>query len=232
MYKNFFDGYEAVIFDLDGTVVKDEFAWDESVENIFSKEIISEKPYYGERGQNLRAKILNILRRNTFRTRISEESYYQLICNEYFKHIDTIEITSGFEQFANFLKNKNIKLVLVTNSDSVITNFILERKGIKKYFDLIISEDSVVLPKPAPYIYEYAVQQIKVPKNKILVFEDSVLGLKSAENANLKTIVVLPNGKSIIDYGSKNRVFIDSFEDINENININSDDFILDFFSK
>ena len=60
MYKNFFDGYEAIVFDLDGTVIKDEYIWDSVLEDVFLPEIISDRPYLGERGQDIRSKIYSI----------------------------------------------------------------------------------------------------------------------------------------------------------------------------
>lgn len=232
MYKNFFDGYEAIIFDLDGTVVRDEFLWQESIVNVFSKEIISEIPYYGERGQSLDFKIFKIMQTNSFRSTISSQTYYELILNEFFKNIHQVEVTPGFEEFAEFLKERRKKLVLVTNSDTKVTNGILEKLNLAKYFDIVVTRDDVEIPKPAPFIYELALEKLNLPKNKVLVFEDSVNGALSAENAGLKMIIVLPDGKSMDEYGSKNRVFIDSFETILDDIDTDSDTYLLDMFNR
>lgn len=232
MYKNFFDGYEAVIFDLDGTIVYDEPVWQESVYNVFSKEIISEKPLYGERGENLRAKIFYILNSNSFRSSISEESYYQLVVNEFFKNIENVTLTPGFIEFADFLKSKNIKMVLVTNSDLKVTEGIIEKLKIKKYFDLILTADDVNLPKPAPDIYNLARLKLDLPVNKVLVFEDSVNGARAAELADLNTIIILPSGYSPTDYSSKNRIFIEDFDVINENLNQDGDTYLNNFVNR
>jgi HAD superfamily hydrolase (TIGR01509 family) len=232
MYKNFFDGFEAIIFDLDGTVVNDEFVWERSIVNVFSKEIISENPYYGERGQNLDNKIYRILQSNSFKSNIDSVTYYELVLKEFFKNIHEVEIKTGFEEFATFLKEKGKKLVLVTNSDARVTSGILEKLNLKKYFDLVISVDEVEVPKPAPFIYELAIEKLKIKKEKILVFEDSVNGALAAENAGLKLIIVLPDENKMSDYGSKNRLFIDSFETILDSIDTDADTYLLDMFSK
>lgn len=232
MYKNFFDGYDAIIFDLDGTVVNDEFLWQESIIKVFSKEIISEFPYYGERGQSLDTKIYKILQSNTFKSSISSQTYYELILNEFFKNIHKVEVTPGFEEFAKFLKERRKSLVLVTNSDSKVTKGILEKLNLEKYFDFIVSNDDVDYPKPAPFIYDLALQKLNLPKNKVLVFEDSVNGALAAENAGLKMIIVLPEDKSISEYGSKNRVFIESFDTIMDSIDTDADSYLLDMFNK
>lgn len=232
MYKNFFEGYDAIIFDLDGTVVYDEPVWTQSLLDVFSKEIISEFPFYGERGQDLRTKITVIVNSNTFRSSISEESYYQLVVNEFFKNIEKVAITPGFIEFVEFLRSRNKKIVLVTNSDSFVTNGIIERLGLKKYFDLVLTLDDVNLPKPAPHIYQLAMLKLNIPKEKILVFEDSVNGSKASEHAGLNTIIVLPDNFRITDYSSRHRLFIENFDVINDDLHQDADSYLEEFFSK
>jgi HAD superfamily hydrolase (TIGR01509 family) len=232
MYKNFFDGYEAIVFDLDGTVIKDEYIWDSVLEDVFLPEIISDRPYLGERGQDIRSKIYSIKKRNTFRSDISEDSFYELILNKFFKRLDEIEITPGFIEFAEFLKSKEKKLALITNSDLRITSKILENLNLKKYFDLILTSDDVKFPKPAPDIYKLATIKLNLKKEKILVFEDSVNGANAAEIAGLRMIIVLPDENNPSDYGSKNRVFIENFEVINEDLAADVDTYLDEFFSK
>jgi 16S rRNA pseudouridine516 synthase len=231
MYKNFFDGYEAIVFDLDGTIINDEFVWDSVLEDVFLPEIISDRPYLGERGQNLRAKIYSIKIRNSFRSEISEDSFYELVLNNFFKRLGEIEVTPGFIEFAEFLKSKEKKLALVTNSDQRLTNKILESLNLKKYFDLIVTADDVVYPKPAPDIYKLAILKLNLKNEKILVFEDSVSGSNAAEIAGLKMIIVLPEENTPSDYSSKNRIFIENFNVINDDLESDTDTYLEEFFN-
>jgi HAD superfamily hydrolase (TIGR01509 family) len=232
MFKNFFDGYEAVIFDLDGTIVHSESVWEDSLEEVFLPEIISVNPYLGERGQDIKSKIYTILKKNSFRSSISEDSYYELITNKFTKKIEEVEITPGFVDFARYLKNQGKKVVLVTNSYSIITNKIIEDLHLKEYFDFILTADDVNIPKPAPDIYKLALLKLNLSKDKVLVFEDSVNGANAAELAGLNMIIILPDNHKPSDYGSKNRLFIDNFEVINDELNRDVDTFIEDFFSR
>lgn len=231
MYKDFFNGFELVIFDLDGTTVKSEFAWDESLEEVFLPEIISPNPYLGERGQDIRSKIYAILKRNTFRTNVSDIAYYELVINKFFNKTDLITITPGFEEFVTFLKSKGIKTALVTNSDSRVTSQILEKKGLKKYFDIVLTSDDVVLPKPAPQIFYLTVEKFKIKKDKVLVFEDSVNGAIATDNAELKTIILLPDTHSPTDYPPRHKIFIENFDVINEDLKQDTDSFLEEFFN-
>ena len=68
------------------------------------------------------------------------------------------------------LKNKRIKLGLITNSTGFITLTILNHFKLKKYFDVVVTMDDVRRRKPAPDMILKACKTLKVmPKNTILV---------------------------------------------------------------
>lgn len=231
MYKTILKGYEAVIFDLDGTIVQDEPTWQLAKRNIFEPEIVSQNPYFGERGVQLRENISLIVKNNYLRSNVNQQTYYQLVVKEFFNNFDDVYLTDGFLDFAENLKKLNIRMALVTNSDKDIALEIIRRLKIDKYFEFVITAQDVKNPKPAPDIYELAVTKLKVAKNKILVFEDSPAGNYSAELAGLQNrIIVLDPSLDLISFGSATRNFIDNFEIINNNIEIDADDYITELF--
>ena len=133
---------------------------------------------------------------------------------------------------AERLKKDGKRLVLATNTDRDITLEVIKRLKIENYFEFVISGEEVALRKPNPAIYIEAIKRLKLPKERILVFEDSQAGALAAELADLNKIVVLPPDLSPSMYGSKTRNFIDDFNDINDYIDVDADTFIEDFFSK
>lgn len=231
MFKTIFKGYEAIIFDLDGTIVQDEPTWNLAKQNIFEPEIVSQNPYYGERGLQLRENISLIVKNNYLRSNVNQQTYYQLVVKEFFNNFDDVYLTEGFIEFAENLKKLNIRMVLVTNTDRDITLEIIERLKIEKYFEFVVTPQDVKNPKPFPDIYEFAINKLKVAKNKILVFEDSPAGNYSAEMAGLQNrIIVLDPSLDLVSFGSTTRNFIDDFEIINDNIKVDADDYIMDLF--
>lgn len=58
-----------------------------------------------------------------------------------------------------------------------------------EWFEVIGAGDIVAQKKPAPDIYEYVLEQLKLPASACLVFEDSHQGLTAATQAGLRTIV-------------------------------------------
>jgi HAD superfamily hydrolase (TIGR01509 family) len=225
MFKSVLKGYDAIIFDLDGTIVQDEGCWTMAIKTIFEPEILSEVPYFGERGLQLRENVELIVKKNYLRAEVNQEVFYQLIVKEFFNNFDSVELTPGFIELAENLKKSGKRLAVVTNSDKAIADEIIKRLDIGKYFEFVISAQEVELPKPSPLVYLEAVKRLGVSKSKILVFEDSVGGAFAAEIAELNRIIILDPQFSPVDFGSKTRNFIDSFEVINDNFEVDSDQY-------
>ncbi len=59
------------------------------------------------------------------------------------------------------------------------------------WFDVIAAGDVVVKKKPAPDIYEYALDQLGLEASECLVFEDTEAGLASATAAGLITMITV-----------------------------------------
>ncbi|NJO77903.1 MAG: HAD family hydrolase [Cyanobacteria bacterium RM1_2_2] len=59
------------------------------------------------------------------------------------------------------------------------------------WFEVIAAGDIVPAKKPAPDIYHYALQQLQLEPQDCLAFEDSEAGLKSAQQANLTTVITV-----------------------------------------
>ncbi len=58
-------------------------------------------------------------------------------------------------------------------------------------FDLVLAGDVVAHKKPAPDIYEMAIEQLEVPPADVLVVEDSRNGIVAAASAGLRTLMTV-----------------------------------------
>ena len=50
MFKSILSGYQAIIFDMDGTVLENQQVWDNAIRKVLGKYITVENPYWGQRG--------------------------------------------------------------------------------------------------------------------------------------------------------------------------------------
>ncbi|MCB1772768.1 MAG: HAD family phosphatase [Gammaproteobacteria bacterium] len=88
------------------------------------------------------------------------------------------------------LKAEGYLLGLASNSvrDSVET--MMRKTGLVDYFDAMLSNQDVTEPKPAPNIYLEAARRLGVAPEACLVVEDNPIGIKAAEAAGAKLMVV------------------------------------------
>ena len=62
--------------------------------------------------------------------------------------------------------------------------------NLNEYFDRIVTLDDVKMPKPDPEVYQQLINFFAVPPEKVLVFEDSLLGITAAKTAGTTVIAI------------------------------------------
>lgn len=100
-----------------------------------------------------------------------------------------LKLTPGAEDFLNLVKD-HFKTALVTSSKKDYVNLVFEIIGIKKYFDLIITGETVVYGKPDPECYLEAAKSLSITPEECVVVEDAPSGIIAGKNAGMKVIAV------------------------------------------
>lgn len=99
---------------------------------------------------------------------------------------DNVVEISGVEQM---LKSVTIDKSIVSNSYVNAVQNAMHKTGLTSYFtDNIFSSELVKNPKPAPDVYELAIQTTNLEPHQLLVVEDSLTGVRSAKSAGLQVI--------------------------------------------
>ena len=101
-----------------------------------------------------------------------------------------LPLKKGVIKCLEFLKTKDVKIVIVTATAIERTDMCVTKVDIKKYFDEIVSATEVELGKPAPDVYLYACQKLHVKPEEVIAVEDSPNGSNSAISAGCNTIMV------------------------------------------
>lgn len=216
MFKTILSGYQAVVFDLDGTILDNQKIWDNAIKKVLGKYIISEEPNWGHKGLPLIDLIEEIKSLNEFSYDIKVDWAYTEINREYFKNFEDLEIRPGFIELAERLLQEDKRLVLASNSDREVVNQMLDRLDFRKYFEIILTRSDVKNPKPSPDIYLLAQKKLNVIPERILIFEDSFVGFMAAEEAKINSILVVDPEIYAGDFGSNTKVFVrDFFEVLN-----------------
>ncbi len=88
------------------------------------------------------------------------------------------------------LKERNIKIGVVTNSIRLTSEFMLQYAGLTKYLDILITNEDVEHPKPAPDGYRLAMKRLESFPEETVVIEDGDHGVTAAESAGAQVIRV------------------------------------------
>ncbi len=85
---------------------------------------------------------------------------------------------------------KDFKFGLVSSGVREGAETILDKSGIRKLFDVVVTGEDVEEGKPDPEGYLLGLEALKLKKNKVVVVEDAPSGIEAAITADLKCIAV------------------------------------------
>lgn len=78
------------------------------------------------------------------------------------------------------LKDDGYIIGVCTNSIRSTCEKILRSAKIYEYFDIVLSNQDVIHPKPSPEIYLTAIQRLRLSPEEVIIVEDSPIGLHAA----------------------------------------------------
>lgn len=92
------------------------------------------------------------------------------------------------------LKNNEIKVGVVTNSIRMTTEFMLQYSGVAKFLDVLVTNEDVDNPKPAPDGYLLAMKKLGSNSANTVVVEDGMHGIQAAKAAGARLVEVRDPG--------------------------------------
>lgn len=187
--------YEAIIFDLDGTIVATEHIWQAATTSILNQylqhlsdaEKTNIKKYLKGMGIYESCEYLRQHSNKEISTEQIIKEKAELAHQLYKKGLTFIP---NFEQFHENALQKGLKTAIGTNATQTTVDQTIQLLPLKNYFDEhIYSIDSVNRAcKPKPDIFLYAAQKINVNPTKCIVIEDSSHGVQAAKAAGMYCI--------------------------------------------
>jgi beta-phosphoglucomutase len=188
----------AAIFDMDGTLIDNTPYHYKSWVALFKKYgkgELSKQTYYTEISG---VPIMDTLKRlfdDRDETGLKEllkekEEFYR---KEYAPYLVPI---NGLETFLTELKNDGIKMAMATSATVEDIDFILNKIPIRNDFDEIVNSSMVSKPKPNPQIFLKAAELLNMAPSNCVVFEDSLAGIKAANDAGMKVVAITTGHKA------------------------------------
>lgn len=183
---------KAVLFDLDGTLTDTEkyyqTAWPEALSH-FGYDMTAEKPLeLRSLGRPFAVEKFKEWYGDDF-DYWAVRDYRKALVEEIFRKYG-IPLKPGAKETLAWLREHDIFISLVTANDSQRAERYLKKLGLYDYFNKVICADMVEKGKPAPDIYAYACEQLKILPEETYAIEDSPNGCMSAYRAGCNVIMI------------------------------------------
>lgn len=211
------EGIQAVIFDLDGTLIDSMWMW---------KQI--DIDYLARHGHPLPDDLQDCIEGMSF----SETAVYfkERFCltdpldvikedwnrMAYDIYVNDVPLKPGVAEFLQYLKRKGIRTGIATSNSKELLMAVLKSLGIEEYFDEIHTSCEVEKGKPAPDIYLLVAEKLEAEPKACLVFEDIMQGILAGKAAGMKVCAVKDafSWKQEAEKQATADWFIDGFDEI------------------
>jgi beta-phosphoglucomutase len=182
---------EAIIFDLDGVLVDTEPIHSEIEKRQFRMNgiYISDEEHRQFMGATSESMWMEIGR--THQLNISVEKLIEQNKTESILHFSKqseIPVMPGIFALLNKLKSKNYSLAVASSSVPEIIELILEKTGLRHYFQVVVSSQEAGKSKPEPDVFLLAARKLGIAPKNCLVVEDSENGIAAAHVAGMSCV--------------------------------------------
>lgn len=186
---------ELVTFDLDGTIIDDEWAHEKAKTKI-ARELGAEGDlnlnfFVGRSNRLFWKNVLDTYHIEGQNIENLVERQFRGVA-EYIEEVNQPE-SPGLTEALKYLKHKGCKVAITSGSDEYFVLSVLKHLHVEQYFDYKITKNHVTSVKPNPDIYLAALKMANVPGNLAIGVEDSTSGCMALKAAGMGCTVGFTN---------------------------------------
>ncbi len=186
------DGIDAVIFDMDGTLIDSMWIWP-SLDDVYLKTYNLIEP------ENFHEDIEGMSY-----TEVSQyflEAFPTLSCTQQEimdewtemareRYMNEAPLKEGAREFILEMRRQGKKIGIATSNGRILVEDTLKALEAAELFDVVRTACEVAKGKPAPDVYLLAAKDMEVDPGRCLVFEDVPMGILAGKNAGMKVCAV------------------------------------------
>jgi HAD superfamily hydrolase (TIGR01509 family) len=200
------DSFDAVLFDMDGTLTKNahlhDLAWEKVMLERYNYQIIQgDHRLHGGKTKFITESLLE--RPMSIEEASEFHEYKEATYREFAQ--GQIKALPGLLEYMDYLEQNKKKIALVTSADRTNTIFVLEALGLLERFDNWVIAEDVKNGKPHPEPFLLGASKLGLEPNRCIAHEDSLAGVTSAAQAGCYVIGLTTSqtDEALLEHGAK-----------------------------
>lgn len=190
------DDYQALIFDLDGTLLNSMPQHNKAWMDTFSENGVSiNEKFLMETAGLASSRIVSIVNER-FNKKLDPKAVSEQKREKYLSTIEQVEVVQPLLDIVQKYYKK-VPLGVITGGSHAVVDMLLPKLNLAHYFDVIICADDTKLGKDSKEPYELMASMLKLDISKCLFFDDGDVGLVGAQSAGMDVIHVDINSANI-----------------------------------
>ena len=209
--------FNAVIFDMDGTLIDSTGIWHEIDKEFFAKRGMELPKDYAQHIVHLGLTQAAVYTKETYHLKESiqeiMQEWHDMSIDMYKHHVPLKE---GALELLKLFKKNGIKMAIATANDEPLYRPCIDRLGIGEYFDEIADVNTAKEGKQSAKIYLDLAKKLGSEPQDTLVLEDMPTCVKTAFKSGFLTVAVYDDASKAYDQEKKDNshLFIKDFSEL------------------
>ena len=185
------NGFKAVVFDCDGTLVDSmpaHFdAWCEALALYGAGGVFKEDVFFAMGGRPTHDIVVEL--NDEYDLHLDPEAVALAKREAFLKRIHTVQVIDEVAAFARLWRGK-VPMAIASGGSRMVVEKLLHAVGISDWFDEVVTAEDVSEGKPAPEIFLHAARLLGVNATKCLALEDAPSGILAARRAGMQVLAI------------------------------------------
>ena len=183
---------EALIFDMDGTLIDSMWVWTSIDDEFLAKYNLTEPENFheGMEGKSYTETAQYFKDCFPSLTLSLQEIMDEWSEMAYERYMTKVPLKPGAEEFIRKMRKEGKKIGIATSNARELVEDTLKTLHVQELFDVVVTSCEAGAGKPAPDVYLLAASKLNAEPAKCLAFEDVPMGIMAGINAGMKTCAV------------------------------------------